>query len=79
MPFDHTAVIILMLGSIAFSVFGFKLQRLRLPEHPPASRSHLSLEQRQLRIKMASWICIACGLLGLVGAVYLLMHPVTDS
>jgi hypothetical protein len=57
-------------GSIVFFAFAIRMRRFRVPEKPPASRAHLSLEERQKKIKIASWLSFAMGLLMLGAALF---------
>jgi hypothetical protein len=47
-------VILCVLGAISWFCLGVWLRSLKVRSKPPASRAHLSLEQRQQRIRMVS-------------------------
>jgi len=57
-------------GSIVSFAFAIRMRRFRVPETPPASRAHLSSEERQKKIKMASWLSFAMGLFMLGAAMF---------
>jgi hypothetical protein len=59
-------VAICFIGSIVSFAGFYKLQRFRVVGAPLASRANLSIEQRQQKIRMASWLSFA------VGCVFLL-------
>lgn len=48
--------ILCVLGAISWFVMGLWARSLKVGSKPPASSAHLSVEQRQKRIRMASWI-----------------------
>jgi hypothetical protein len=50
--------ILCVLGAISWFVMGLWTRSLKVGSKPPASRAHLSVEQRQKRIRMASWILL---------------------
>ena len=56
-------------GSIVFCAASIMLRKLKVPDKPPASRSSLSLHERQENIRIASWLCLGLGLLMLAGAM----------
>jgi hypothetical protein len=64
-------VVICVVGGIYSLYFASKLRKLRLSDHPPKSRAHLSLEERQRKIRMAAWLCVVCGFGMIAGAVVL--------
>ena len=73
MTFTFTfPVAILFIGAILFFIFAFRLPRFKVPERSPASRAHLSVEQRQQKIKLASWLCVGSDCFMLAGAAVLL-------
>jgi hypothetical protein len=47
------------------------LRRFKVRTNPPASRAHLSLEERQQKIRTASWIAFGMGCLYMAGAAVL--------
>ncbi len=49
----------------------FWLRRFKVRTAPPASRAHLSLQERQQRIRTASWIAFGMGCLYIAGAIIL--------
>jgi ABC-type Fe3+ transport system permease subunit len=64
-------VIVSALGSVAFFVQALKLRSFKVSEKPPASRAHLSQEERQREIVRGSWISFGGGCLMLVAAFVL--------
>jgi hypothetical protein len=45
------------------------LRNFKVRSKPPASRSHLSLEERQQRIRVGSWIAFGLGCFLVFGAI----------
>ena len=68
---NQLPAMICFLGGSYFLYFATKLRKFKVPARPPASRAHLSLEERQTKILIASRICVACGILMLAAAVLL--------
>ncbi len=64
-------VILCVLGAIAWFWTSLWVRNIKVRSKPPASTAHLSLEQRQQRIRMASWIAFGLGCFFVVGAVIL--------
>ncbi|PYX75136.1 MAG: hypothetical protein DMG78_05050 [Acidobacteria bacterium] len=64
-------VILCVLGAISWFGMGLWLRSFRVRSKPPASRAHLSLEQRQQRIRMGSWIAFAGACFFVIGAILL--------
>jgi hypothetical protein len=64
-------VVVCFVGAFPFFAFGAKLRHFKVSEKPPASRAGLSIEQRQQKMKFASWFCFALGGFMLVGAIFL--------
>ena len=64
-------VIICFLGAIPFFTVATRLRRFRVPAKPPTNRAHLSIDDRQRRIRIASWISFASGCVMLAGALLL--------
>jgi hypothetical protein len=56
-------------GSIAFFVASIRLRGFRMQENPPTSRTGLSLEERQKKIRIAGWLCFSLGLVMLASAI----------
>jgi len=63
--------VVSVIGAIIFFVYTVKLRHFKVSEKPPASRAHLSREERQRKIVIASWISFASGCVMLVGAIVL--------
>jgi hypothetical protein len=59
------------LGSVAFFVQALELRSFKVSEKPPASRAHLSREERQRKIVTARWISFGGGWFMLVAAFVL--------
>jgi len=64
-------VVVCSIGALVSFSYAVTLRRFKLSEKPPASRAGLSLEQRQAKIKMASWLCVASGIVMLAEAIFL--------
>jgi hypothetical protein len=58
-----------LLAAIAFSLQGIWLRNFKVANKPPASRSHLSLQERQKRIRVASWISFGIACWAVAGAI----------
>ena len=65
-------VIVCFIGAVSWFWLTAKLRRFRVPENPPASRAHLSREERQHKVVVASWIAFAGACVFLVGGFVLL-------
>lgn len=64
-------VILCVLGTISWFLMGLWLRSFKVRSKPPASRAHLSLEQRQQRIRMLSWIAFGGACFFVIGAIFL--------
>jgi hypothetical protein len=64
-------VILCVLGAISWFWMSLWLRSFKVRSKPPASRAHLSLEQRQQRIRMASWIAFGGACFLVIGAILL--------
>ena len=64
-------VILCFIGAVSWFWLTAKLRRFKVPEKPPASRAHLSREERQHKIVVASWIIFAGAWFFLVGGFVL--------
>ena len=62
-------VIVCFVGAIVCFWTTFQLRRFNVRDLPPSSLAHLSREERQQKIRIASWICFAMGCLMLIGAI----------
>lgn len=62
-------VILCVLGAISWFWTGLWLRSFKVRSKPPASRAHLSLEQRQQRIRMVSWIALGGACFFVIGAI----------
>jgi len=60
-----------LMGAGASFYLTVRLWNLKLRERPPASRAHLSLEQRQHKVRIGTWIVFAMGWMYLAGAILL--------
>ena len=56
------------IGSIAHFALTIMLRRFKVSREAPASHAHLSVEERQQKIRTASWISFAMGSLMLAAA-----------
>jgi hypothetical protein len=64
-------VIVCLVGCISSFWVTVKLRNFKVSAKPPASRASLSVEERQQKIRIASWISFAMGCVMLVGAIVL--------
>jgi hypothetical protein len=71
MKIQYPAVICIVGGLYSLYVAS-KLRKFKVPDTPPKSRAHLSLEERQRKIQIGTWLCIAGGVVMLAGAGLLL-------
>jgi len=64
-------VVVLLLGGLYTLYFSRRLRKFNLSDRPPASRAHLSLEERQRKMRMASNICAVTGVGMIAGEIFL--------
>lgn len=64
-------LILCVLGAISWFWMGLWLRSFKVPSKPPASRAHLSLEQRQQKIRMVSLIAFGGACFFVIGAILL--------
>jgi hypothetical protein len=62
-------VILCVLGAISWFGMSLWLRSFKVRSRPPALRAHLSLEQRQQRIRIGSWIAFGGACVFVVGAI----------
>jgi hypothetical protein len=62
-------VILYVLGAISWFWLSLWLRNFKVRSKPPASRAHLSLHDRQQRIRVASWIAFGMACVFLVGSI----------
>jgi hypothetical protein len=62
-------VVVCTIGAVAAFFFAYRLRTLKLALNPPRSRAGLTYEQRQKRMRVASWLSMAAGGLMLGGAI----------
>ena len=62
-------IIVSFIGAIVFFAFAAKLRHFKVSERPPSSRAGLSVEERQRKIRVATWISFVSGCLMLAGAL----------
>jgi hypothetical protein len=62
-------VILCALGAISWFGMSLWLRSLKVRSKPAASRAHLSLEQRQQRVRIGSWIAFGGACVFVVGAI----------
>jgi hypothetical protein len=62
--------VVCLIGAVMWFVFALRLRNFKVREKPPASRAGLSLEQRQKKIKRATWIAFALGWLMLAAGLF---------
>ena len=65
------ATVVSLIGAIASFSLAVKLGHFKVRQKPPASRAHLSPEERQRKVTIGRWILFANGWLMLAGAVLL--------
>ncbi len=64
-------VILCVLGAISWFGMGLWLRSFKVRSESPASHARLSLEQRQQRIRMGSWIALGGAYFFVLGAILL--------
>jgi hypothetical protein len=64
-----TPIILCILGAISWFGMSVWLRSYKVRSKTPASRAHLSLEERQQKIQTASWIAFGGACLFVVGAI----------
>ena len=64
-------VIVCFIGAVSWFWLTGKLRRFKVSEKPPASRAHLSREERQRKVVVGSWIAFAGACIFLVGGFVL--------
>jgi hypothetical protein len=64
-----TPIILCVFGAISSFGMSLWLRSYKVRSKPPASRAHLSLEERQHRIRTASWIFFGGACLWVFGAI----------
>jgi hypothetical protein len=64
-------VMVCVVGAAASFWATIWLRKFKVREKPPASRSHLSSEERQQKIRIAGWIAFGMGCVYAIGAVIL--------
>ncbi len=62
--------IVCLLGGLYSLYFALKLRKFKVPDQPPKSRAHLSKEEREKKMQLASWLCLFIGLLMIATAAY---------
>jgi hypothetical protein len=67
-----STIIICFIGAAACFYNAIWFRRFKVPETPPKSRAHLSREERQRRMRVASWVLMFTGILMLALALFLL-------
>lgn len=66
-----TPIILCVFGAISWFGVSLWLRSYKVRSKPPASSAHLSLEQRQQRIRAASWIFFGGACFWIVGAIFI--------
>jgi hypothetical protein len=64
-------VALCFIGAIGSFSFAFRMWRFKVPEKPPASHPGLSIEERQRRIRVVSWMFVGLGWFWVLGALFL--------
>jgi hypothetical protein len=62
-------VIVCLVGAVLSFWATAQLRNFKVRNKPPASRAHLSLQERQHKIQIASWISSGMTCLFVVGAI----------
>jgi len=60
--------VVMLLGGVYSLYVASRLRKFKASDSPPASRAHLSLEERQRKMRTASMLAVLTGLLLIVGA-----------
>jgi hypothetical protein len=60
--------VVSLLGGIYSLYFASKLRKFKLSEHPPKAQAHMSIEERQRRVRIGAWLCVAGGFVMIAGA-----------
>ena len=68
----RSPVIVSFIGAVSWFWLTGKLRRFKVSEKPPASRAHLSQEERQRKVVIGSWITFVVACLFLFGGFMLL-------
>lgn len=64
-----TPIILCIVGAISWFGMSLWLRAYKVRSNPPPSRAHLSLEERQQKIRTASWIAFGGACVFVVGAI----------
>lgn len=64
-----TPIILCIFGAISWFGMSLWLRGFKVRSNPPAARSHLSLEERQQKIRTVSWIFFGGAFVFVVGAI----------
>ena len=64
-------VILCFIGAVSWFSLAVRLRRFKVPQKPPARSAHLSQEERQRKIVIASWITFAGACVFVVGGIVL--------
>lgn len=64
-------IILCVFGAISWFWLSLWLRNFKVRSKPPASRAHLSLQDRQQRIRVASWIAFGGACFFVIGAILL--------
>jgi hypothetical protein len=64
--------VVSLFGGLYSLYIAWKLRNFKVSAAPPKSRAHLSISERQRKIQIAVWLCIAGGL-GLIAGAGLLL------
>ena len=65
-------VIACFVGAVSWLWLTAKPRRFKVPDKPPASRAHLSQEERQRKVVVGGWIAFAGACVFLVGGFVIL-------
>jgi hypothetical protein len=64
-------VLVLLFGGLYTLYFSRRIRKFKLSDQAPASRAHLSVEERQRKMRVASNIAVATGVVMIAGAALL--------
>jgi hypothetical protein len=62
--------VVMLLGGIYSLYFASRLREVKVQDRPPASRAHLSIEERQKKMRTASVVAFLMGL-GLIAFAFI--------
>lgn len=64
-------IILSLIGGIGSFSFAFRMRRFKVSGKPPASQAGFSVEERQRRIRVVSWMFFGLGWFWVAAALFL--------